>query len=710
MQIEIATHDRMSESGSSLLRLIQNNDTCRLDLLVRESIQNCLDAGDGQKNHASINVDFSIGSFETSKVAGFFDKISGELKKRYSGEQNYIAIRDSHTTGLTGPVRYDDVENNKFGNLLKLIYEISKPQDLAGSGGSWGLGKTVYFRIGIGLVLYYSQIKKKGIFGGTESRLAAALVEDETKDNTILPSSSHLQRGIAWWGKKDPKNPGGKHTVPITDNKEIEKILKAFNIKPFEKDETGTVILIPFIDKTKLLEETISEDMESANKIPFWCKSTLEEYIKIAIQRWYAPRLNNEKYQGQYLQAFINGVKLDTGSIAPIFRLIQVLYNTKPGDETEFNDNKICCQNINVRETFQGDSTAGWIKYTRVNSNDMKMTAPDNYPNPFVYVNKSCAETYNDPIILYTRKPGMIVSYCTTGEWTDGIPKTQADEYIIGLFVANSDKILKSNGKSFEDYLRNSEKADHMAWEDWAINGKNPQTITKMRRTIRKKIKEDFVNISEGQEEKRNLGLGKMLAEMLLPPTDFVFWDDATGGNEGLGGTGGAEGVNTGGTTGGNPPVNSTGHAILKQNGNPAFDENGITLPVRVLMGKRKTVEIRLNVDSERGTISGKEWESITQKEFPAKIKSFTVEKVTRGKGKNVIVIISDVLPVAEEICQNGIRFGYSSTEKFNIRDCLRIVCDDTDNLVIDGWLTYELNNVQGSLLLKEEVINGIDN
>ena len=45
MRIEIAEHVRMSESGSSLLRLIQNNETCRLDLLVREAVQNSLDAG-----------------------------------------------------------------------------------------------------------------------------------------------------------------------------------------------------------------------------------------------------------------------------------------------------------------------------------------------------------------------------------------------------------------------------------------------------------------------------------------------------------------------------------------------------------------------------------------------------------------------------------------------------------------------------------------
>ena len=44
MKIERAQHARMSETGSSLLRLIQNHELPVLDLLVRESIQNSLDA------------------------------------------------------------------------------------------------------------------------------------------------------------------------------------------------------------------------------------------------------------------------------------------------------------------------------------------------------------------------------------------------------------------------------------------------------------------------------------------------------------------------------------------------------------------------------------------------------------------------------------------------------------------------------------------
>ena len=44
MKIEVAEHGRMSESGSSLLRLIQNQDMPLLDLFFRESVQNSLDA------------------------------------------------------------------------------------------------------------------------------------------------------------------------------------------------------------------------------------------------------------------------------------------------------------------------------------------------------------------------------------------------------------------------------------------------------------------------------------------------------------------------------------------------------------------------------------------------------------------------------------------------------------------------------------------
>ena len=50
MKIEIAEPGRMTQSGSSLLKLIQNNNMPILDLLVRDSIQNSLDAKNENDN------------------------------------------------------------------------------------------------------------------------------------------------------------------------------------------------------------------------------------------------------------------------------------------------------------------------------------------------------------------------------------------------------------------------------------------------------------------------------------------------------------------------------------------------------------------------------------------------------------------------------------------------------------------------------------
>lgn len=702
MQIEIAQHERMSESGSSLLRLIQNNDTYSLDLLVRESIQNCLDAGD--KVHDSVKVEFNTGYFETKQFSVHFEKITHSLNSKYHGKQEYIAIKDTNTVGLTGPVRYTDIKDGKFGNLLKLIYEISKPQDQSGAGGSWGLGKTVYFRIGIGLVVYYSRIKKEGIFGGYESRLAAALVEDETKGNHLLPQNSNLQRGIAWWGSIDPKNRSGKHTIPLTDTREIARILNVFGIKPFEKDETGTMIIIPFIDSKKLLDETVPSQMdgETEYRTPYWCLSGIEEYLKIAIQRWYAPRINNKKYQGQYLDISINSSKLTKTTMAPIFTLIQTLYNSRPGAEEEFEEKKVISKPVELRSTFvKGNSKAGFINYIKVTAEDMKMLEPNNYPNPYYYINKLSSDTmYNDPIIMFTRKPGMIVSYATTGDWTDSIPKASIGEYIVGIFVANSENTLVTTNMSFEDYVRGSEKADHMAWEDWAINGKNPQIIARVKKGVRKKIKDDYAAITSGAQEKKNLGLGKMLADALLPPTGFTYWDDAQGGMQGQGGVGGTDlpGGNT--QTGGS---NNTSHVILKQIGKPEFKEDGIHLPVRILFGKKKSARLQMQVETERGSISSNDWEKNINTQYPITLKSFSLLSVNKGKGKQQRTLFSGNQIIDKNTENDIIDVAFSNSSIFEVRDSIQISVKEIDNMIVDGILVYELHDVQGTIQLREE-------
>ena len=96
MRIEIAEPGRMTQTGSSLQRLIQNNNMPVLDLLVRESIQNSLDARKRDSKYVEVN--FITGSFESEVLAGELESLTEPLTRRFgNGTQRFLAIRDSHT-------------------------------------------------------------------------------------------------------------------------------------------------------------------------------------------------------------------------------------------------------------------------------------------------------------------------------------------------------------------------------------------------------------------------------------------------------------------------------------------------------------------------------------------------------------------------------------------------------------------------------------
>jgi hypothetical protein len=145
LKIEIAEHARMSERGSSLLRLIQNNDMPILDLLVRESVQNSMDAS--LEEFEYVDMEYNVRDFKASELNKHLEGIQENLDRKFPNTMyKLMEIRDSNTTGLTGPLHYSRVRDNQFGNLLKLVYEISMPQHQEGAGGSWGLGNPSYFQ------------------------------------------------------------------------------------------------------------------------------------------------------------------------------------------------------------------------------------------------------------------------------------------------------------------------------------------------------------------------------------------------------------------------------------------------------------------------------------------------------------------------------------------------------------------------------------
>ena len=92
MEIEIAQPGHMTQSGSSLLRLIQNNDMPVLDLFVRESVQNSLDAA--VPGTRSVTVQFLTGRFDSVLFRQKLSGVSDQIGRRFPGQEyEYLAVR-----------------------------------------------------------------------------------------------------------------------------------------------------------------------------------------------------------------------------------------------------------------------------------------------------------------------------------------------------------------------------------------------------------------------------------------------------------------------------------------------------------------------------------------------------------------------------------------------------------------------------------------
>lgn len=700
MNAEIAEHGRMSESGSSLLRLIQNESTPLLDLFIRESIQNSLDAA--KSDSENVNVDFVTGEFNSAELNKNFELITRALDERFpDGNYRFMSIKDSNTVGLTGPIHSDHVKGTDlFGNLLKLVYEICKPQQKDGAGGSWGLGKTIYFRLGIGLVIYYSRIYQDNRY---QSRLAACFVEDERKADSIIPAKGTLKRGIAWWGKEIDDN----KTVPIDDENEIEQVLSVFGLIPYYGCDTGTTVIIPYIDEGKLLSDCyIAETSKHAVK-PSWI-SSIEDYLTVGVQRWYAPRLLNKYYKGPYLSVKINGVKLTVSKMLPLFRIIREFYIKYVSDKIDDDfyvkekDIAVKIENIDLRAAFSKGAQAGKLIFAKITKSQFLMLAPENYPSPYQQIfNSDLGEDHsgNMPLITYTRNPGMIVGYDYKGPWTRDLPKSTQDEYIIGLFVLNSANTLKGcfrdNGSkelTLEEYIRTGEKADHAEWGDQSINGRKYGIVDKIQRGVLRKIANTFFVKPDIPYERRSIGLGHALAGILLPPTDF-------GKKANIPNTGGRN-------NGGNKFTQHSKSSWFKIIGGPNYVADGSLIKFELFM-KAKEVKLQLQVIAGRENYIADVWEDEekgTGKCFPLKFFEFKLNGIKQNV-RDIDYRECSLIVGADKrkACDYGIDVEILSSSIYHIDSMVRLATQEVGTFV-KGELIFSTTDTElmGNLKLIE--------
>ena len=491
--------------GSKALDLLMDQSTPPVDLLVREAVQNSSDAVLNTKNCSQIF--FNLGDFSSGDLGDKLDFIGDNLISKYGrSAYHYLSIKDTNTCGLLGKPDDDIGPNN---NLFKLVYSFLESGKENDAGGSWGIGKSVYYRFGIGMVFYYSRTFENNEY---VEKLCGAIIENENLNDALLRDNK-ASLGIAFFGNNVPGRNGKERSIPIYDHDEIIEFLGIFGIQPFCKEETGTTIIIPFFN-----EEDCSAKFNNDEYKPW--KNNFIYTLKISLQRWYFPKISNkelfERKRIPYIKIFVNDSILE---LNPFFKTLQDLYLQKiDGCEIE---------QIKTTQGFNND--LGYFAFKKFSKDELGVQIlPENLPNPFVLLDiKNSEEEKNQAIIFYTRKPGMIITYDDTASFTN--LSTEKDSYLIGMFVLNDDTYLKDCGNdTLGLYFKECESANHKKWIDIS-SSKKIKKITSLKikpfRKIQNEIKKILNNrFAEQIPEESitvNSALQRKLGEILLPPEDF---------------------------------------------------------------------------------------------------------------------------------------------------------------------------------------------
>lgn len=682
--------------GSGALKALQNDSLPELDLLVREAIQNSSDASlkiDGER----FDVNFTIGTFIPEKFNAELGSLKDILDKHYPEESaNYLEIRDMRTTGLTGPVRLSELLSELYredhGNYWKLVFDTGKEQTASSSGeagGSWGYGKSVYYRVGIGLVLFYSQIAVGDSF---EERMILSLTEHETDSSSLLKGIVNDSIGRAWWGRKDEQNP--KELLPITDALEIESILDIFGVSRFKTGRTGTAIIIPYINKDSLLKGIFPEDCGVSEDEKAMCswKDSVEEYLELAVQKWYAPKIFNKHLsdysEQKWLAVRINGNAIKDNTMRPFFQLVQELYISAlacNANKTYKSDKFDCIECVSIPSARVDGQKTGHVAYARIKQ--VQFSANGSMIKPYTYLRLFSKSPLNDPIVMFARTPGMVLDYKIDGKWAKGLIKPEDDdEYIVAFYVPNCAVKIKNDkaageyaGESFGEYLRKCEKSDHMDWDDKS----NLTIVSNLKAQVVAKINSGIKREENSQIEGTASKLSGKLGRKLLPKINF--------GKTSSGGAGGSGGSGGGG---------KADNLVIELT--PTINAECVEIKfVLTFKNLRKNVNLGLFIETETGVMDAESWESNINNNFPVKIDRIESVHTFATNSKNTLPVVS--ICNSNNSCVRSdyteIKLLYTESGK-NVRGMS--ISNDVTNAVVFGTMLFKSDDKKYVCTIKE--------
>lgn len=617
---------RMVPDTRKIVTALQNTTLHPLDLLVRESVQNSLDAAIDDDPTSDVRIEFKRGTFDTAAFAETLGlDCSGRLRSwlaNHAVGDRYIAVRDSHCTGLTGDPK------DPMSNVYKLVYGFldGKDEDNAGAGGSYGVGKTVFLHFGIGFVCYYSRI-------GSKQRLSMFYCRNGI--NRSIFEKSFMPYQLAWWGKRDPNSRNGA-VYPIEDDYFIEEFLKVFDIKPYGRNETGTTVIVPFFDEKVAVGEQ--------NQFTPWLDS-VDDYLRYSFLKWYAPRFRRDLKEladegggvlrdygwGRYLRCrFPDGknislVSNESVSVAErkIFGLIRDLYDVAREKVRSMPDTyriPVTHRDAPSKGVYFRTPTIGWLAIRKINYlvgefKDTLTVLRSLAPEGEIEDRKG--------FILYCRKPGMIMTYDESWGKVLSQAKRSMGEFFIGVFVVNSENSVRSSLGSYgsviplDQLFRETEKSDHYGWPtDAASHGlKLINTIVnKLKSEVAQKYADFEAVVDKRPKGDISRGLGAVFMSGRMGFGETRLFPEGNGGVDERP----------------EPRDRSQGSRVRRTRiviGDPAFAVNGeaidVSVPILVTAAEKDaSVRLEIAVEADGSPITAMNWNS-SDGEFPISVIDF---------------------------------------------------------------------------------------
>lgn len=214
----------------------------RLELLVRETLQNSWDArDDGWTPAYGVRVYRMENDVKEILREKIFTDLPASLSDLsdclQSPDVHAIEIFDRGTVGLNGPYRASEVaRDGEKNNFNSFVFDIGSTKSSERSGGTFGFGKTASFEVSSAhSVVYWSRCLTQD--DSVEHRLIACALHDEYEEGNARYTGAH------WWGDPDDDD-----IIPLRGEAAAaigERIFRThFGDTSEGEPETGTSILI----------------------------------------------------------------------------------------------------------------------------------------------------------------------------------------------------------------------------------------------------------------------------------------------------------------------------------------------------------------------------------------------------------------------------------------------------------------------------------